>query len=102
MNLQGTFHDYDGYEPGLVDLVVQRRIETGEEFMNWADVKIGDHIIMESGTTIVSGPVIDLPPNGEVAIIGVLGPVETANWRLGHIITQREIEGLTEPQEVDA
>ena len=66
---------------------------------NWDDVKVGDHAIAERGATIVSGKVTEVGPRYIVIehLIGSLSMLQS--WRLTHIITQEEIDGVTEPAE---
>jgi hypothetical protein len=67
--------------------------------VSWDTVKVGDHAIIERGTTIVSGKVTEVGPLYIMVehIIGSLSVVQ--GWRLSHVITEAEINSDHEPAE---
>ncbi len=64
--------------------------------VEWKDAEVGDAIIFERESTIVSGVVIDLIIDDRDVLHVVLahiGPFYTPDWRLSHIIKRRDIIG---------
>ena len=69
---------------------------------HWLTVKVGDHAIVEKGSTIVSGKVTEVGP-GYIVLDHLIGSLSMAHgWRLTYVLTEQEVNGDTEPAEVPA